>query len=349
MLRLEIPRTQLGDNQLASSVVRSNPFVCLQTMWRSCGTYLWNKFRNNHNFCTFIEPCHEKLLFATSEMFQKDMEEGVTTTLRHPHIDRHYFAEFPFQENGGVRYFQKRFSFEDYYLPEETDDEGLKQYITSLLDIARNQNRRSFTKFCRFGMKTAWLKKNFAPTMIYVVRDPDAMFRSYWSLGGKDSYFLCGLVLIISKNRNHPIFREAADHWKIPTINCSTSAEEINEAHKIVQGLDDQTLRDICLLLWAVTLKHNLAHADLLLDVDTLALNGNYRKQMEERLLQEIGIYFKFDDIQRPRQAAAPGSLVSPQGTEIIRRSMQCLPTDFNFPSLDGLSPESQKLFEALI
>jgi hypothetical protein len=349
MLRSEIPRIRLGDSKVNSSIAANNTFVCLQTMWRSCGTYLWSKFRNNLDFRTFIEPCHEKLLFATSEMFQKDMEGGVTTTLRHPPIDKHYFAEFSFQKNGGVRFFQKRFSFEDYYLPEVTIDQELERYITSLLDLARRQGRRSFTKFCRFGMKTAWLKKNFAPTIIYVVRDPDAMFRSYWSLGGKDSYFLCGLVLIVSKNRNHPIFREAGEQWRIPFIECSTTAEEIAEAHKVVQGLAEQTLRDICLLLWALTLKHNLAYADLLLDVDSLALSGVYRKKMEECLTRDIGISFTFDDIQRPRQAEAPGSQVSPQGMEMIRRSMQCLPADFNLSSLDELSAESRKLFEALL
>jgi len=349
MLRLDIPQTGLENRTFNPPAVRDNAFVCLQTMWRSCGTYLWSKFRNNPDFCAFIEPCHEKLLFATSEMFQKDMEGGVTTTLRHPPIDKHYFAEFPFQENGGVPFFHKRFSFENYYLPEETADLELERYITSLTDVARSQNRRSFTKFCRFGMKTAWLKKNFAPMIIYVVRDPDAMFRSYWSLGGRDSYFLCGLILILSKNRNLPMFREAAEEWGIPSILCSTTAEEIAEAHKVVQKLDDQTLRDICLLLWALTLKHNIACADVLLDVDSLALNSVYRKKMEELLTRDIGISFAFDDIQRPRQAAAPGSLFSPRGMEIIQRSMQGLSADFSSLSLDALSADSRKLFEALL
>lgn len=349
MLRLEIPGTGFENKTLHFSVEQTKPFVCLQTMWRSCGTYLWSKFRNNPGFCAFIEPCHEKLLFATSAMFQKDMEEGVTDTLRHPRIDKHYFAEFRFQPSGGVQFFQKRFSFENYYLPEGVPDLELKRYISSLLDLARGQNRRGFAKFCRFGMKTAWLKKTFAPVAIYVVRDPDAMFRSYWSLGGRDSYFLCGLVLLVSKNRDHPMFREAAEEWAIPPIECATTAEEIHEAHNVLQRLNEQALRDICLLLWAVTLKHNLAHADLILDVDSLALNLAYRKQMEERLIHDVEILFNFDDIQQPRQAEAPGTIVSPEGIEIIRRAMKSVPGSFDPAALQALSPESHKLIEAML
>jgi hypothetical protein len=352
MLRLEIAGTDLTKRTLPSAAEKAEKkasFICLQTMWRSCGTYLWSKFRNDSGYCAFIEPCHEKLLFATSVMFQKDMDEGVTDTLRHPRIDQHYFAEFRFQPGGGVQFFQKRFSFEDYYLSGDVADRELERYIASLLDLARGQNRRGFTKFCRFGMKTAWLKKTFAPTVIYVARDPDAMFRSYWSLGGRNSYFLCGLVLIVSKNRNHPIFREAAEEWAIPPIECATTAEEIHEAHNVVQRTGEQALRDMCLLLWAVTLKHNLTHADLILDIDSLALNLIYRKQMEERLTRDAGILFHFDDIQRPRQAEAPGIIVSPSGLEIIRRAMQCVPETFTAAKLQALSTESRKLIEATL
>ena len=349
MLRLELPQTNLEIQKITVSSARSNSFVCLQTMWRSCGTYLWSKFRNDPSFRTFIEPCHEKLLFATSEMFQKDMEEGVTDTLRHPPIDKHYFAEFPFQQNGGVKFFQKRFSFEDHYLSEHALDHELKQYMSFLLELARNQNRRAFTKFCRFGLKTAWLKKTFDPTVIYVVRNPDAMFRSYWSLGGKNSYFLSGLILIVSKNNRSPLFGEIAEKFAIPYIECPTTTEEINQAHKIMQTLDEQALRDICMLLWALTLKHNLAYADLILDVDSLALNPTYREEMETRLTHDIGISFTFDDIKQPRQAAAPGVLVSERGLEIIRRSMKHMTAGFSSSSLPVLSPESRALFEAVL
>jgi hypothetical protein len=349
MLRLAFPQTGLEVHKIDISTQTRNSFVCLQTMWRSCGTYLWSKFRNDPSFCTFIEPCHEKLLSASSEMFQKDMEGGITETLRHPVIDKHYFAEFPFQENGGVKFFQKRFSFENFYLPEDALDFGLDQYISYLLTCARDKDQRSFAKFCRFGMKTAWLKKNFQPTMIYVVRDPDAMFRSYWSLGGKDSYFLSGLVLTISKNRTSPLFQEIANEFSIPLIECATVAEEINAAHKIIQGLNEQALRDICMLLWALTLKHNMAHADVILDVDSLALNPTYRKEMEDRLTQDVGISFTFHDIKQPRQAEAPGTLVSPQGIEIVRRSVRNLQDTFHPSALQVLSAESRELFEATL
>jgi hypothetical protein len=348
MLRLEIAHAD-PDNKLLAPPAAGNSFVCLQTMWRSCGTYLWSKFRNQPSFCAFIEPCHEKLLFATSEMFQKDMNDGVTSTLRHPQIDRHYFSEFPFEENGGVKFFQKRFSFEHYNLPERAEDEELRQYISFLLQWAECQNRRAFAKFCRFGMKTAWLKRNFASTMIYVVRDPDAMFRSYWSLGGKNSYFLSGLILIASKNRTSPLFEEFADQWRIPLIECPTTAEEINEAHKLIQELDEQALRDVCMLVWALTLKHNLAYADLILDVDSLAVNPTYRQQMEERLTQDAGIPFTFSDIQQPRQAEAPGIVVSSRGGEIIRRSMEKLSGNLDFTSLQALSSESKRWFESVL
>jgi hypothetical protein len=317
-------------------------------MWRSCGTYLWNKFRGLPGFCAFAEPCHEKLLFSTSATFQKEMEEGVAAKLRHPPLDQHYFAEFPFEPAGGVRFFQKRFSFENYYLAEDAADTELEQYLAYLATYARQQNRRPLAKFCRFGLRTAWMKRVLGPTAIYVVREPDAMFRSYWSLSGQNSYFLYALLLILSKNRRCLLFREFADELALPEINRATVAEECVEAYKISQRLDAQALRDVFLLFWSLTLKHNLAHADLVFSIDGVATDAAYREQTSEHLEELIGIRIAMDDAHRPVTAPAPGILFSPRGRELIRRAVSFFPYGFDSPAVHKLSPETKAAIEAV-
>jgi hypothetical protein len=321
----------------------------MQTMWRSCGTYLWSKFRHHPEFRTFIEPGHEKLLLATPAMFKAEKDSGIVGTLRHPPLDQHYFAEFPFQDEGGVKLFRKRFSFENYYLTEDAADPEVKNYFASLLAYARAHGQRAFAKCCRFGLRAGWIKRNFSAVSIYVLRNPDSMFRSYWSLGGQDSYFLSAMVLIVSKNRDCILFRDWADDLGIPYIERPTSAEEIGVAHQLLRSWDPQTLRDLFLLFWTLTLQHNAAISDLVLDMDLLASSASYRTMIETRLRELLGVELNFDDARQPNTPAAPGQPISAAGISAIQRTIAHLPGKLDFAGEHEISDVSREVLQTVI
>lgn len=328
----------------------SNPrSVALQTMWRSCGTYIWSKFREKPEFCTYVEPLHEKLLHGTSESFQAERNDGIENRLRHPAIEQHYFAEYPFQPEGGVALFRKRFSFEHYFLRVDEKDDELAKYLSRLDAYARWQQKRPLFKFCRFGLRTAWLVRNMGPVVIYIVRDPDAMFRSYWSFGGTQSYFIFALAHIVSKNRDCGLFTESAVRFGIPHVKRASVAEEMSEIHSLTRDFDPQIWRDLFLLLWALHLQHNIAHCDLLLDMDLLATCEPYRKEIEKRLVDLTGTPLSFAGAPQSRSAEAPGILVSPSGRELARHALQKLSEKTRFDAVDTLSDSARRTLEMLL
>ena len=332
--------------------------VAVQTMWRSCGTYIWSKFREDAYFHAYDEPLHEKLLGTTQESFQREKEEGVEARLRHPAMDRHYFAEYPLQTGGGVPFFEKRFSFERYFMQAEESDPELRQYLAHLIACAHRQGRRPVAKFCRAGLRTAWLARNFSPLTIYLLRDPEAMFRSYWSFGGPQSYFLFALAMIVSKNRECVLFAEAAEQFKIPYVEKESVQEELREIYALTREFDPQAWRDLFLLFWALHLKHNAAYCELLLDVDLLAMQRPYRERMEEEINRAFsaGLSASFStsfstsfpprllarvslaDARLSSTAEAPGMVVSPDGATLARNALRNLPEETNSSYLSRMN-----------
>lgn len=323
--------------------------IAVQTMWRSCGTYLWNKFRQNLHFCAFDEPLHEKLLSATGESFQAEKNDGVESRLRHPSMDRHYFAEYPFLEGGGVPFFYKRFSFERYYMGAEEDDPQLQKYLSNLVLRSRQQSQRPVAKFCRAGLRTAWMAKVFSPTIIYLLRDPEAMFRSYWSFGGAESYFLFAMALIVSKNREHPLFAEAAEIFKIPYVEKNSVQEELTEIYRLTRAFDAQHWRDLFLLFWVLHLRHNAAYCGLLLDIDLLATEKRYREQTGEAVNELLRTRLSFADARLSATAQAPGKTLSVQGIALARNALRNLPEKLGALHLQNMSEGSRRTMEALL
>jgi hypothetical protein len=302
-------------------------FVLLQTMWRSCGTYIWSKLRAQAQCHAYFEACHERLIAGSRALLAREFDRHLETVLRHSGVNGAYFAEFPVQDGGGVPYFKKRFCFEDYLLPVDRPDPEFDRYVGFLLEHAAASGRTPVIKCCRWGLKTGWLDRRFQPSTFYVLRSPDALFRSYWSLGGPHSYFLAGCVLIAAKNRTSDLFAEIVEAAGIPDIPDSNIYQEIAQAYAATERCEVQALRDLVLLLWAVNLQHNAAAGAHVIDIELLEESDAYRRAVEQDVSAAAGVAVSFMDVHRPLMPAAPGIVASPRGTAIARRAMNRLPS----------------------
>jgi hypothetical protein len=318
-------------------------------MWRSCGTYIWNKFRNIESLYAYYEPCHEELVHQSAEGMERMFNGGkLLQVLRHPFTERNYFAEFPFQASGGVKFFKKRFSYEHFHMAPSDSDEELEQYIGFLVDYAYAHDRRPIAKFCRFGLRSAWMKRVFAPISLYVMRDPDAMFRSYWSLGGTRSYYVLGSILIVSKNRDSVPFRDIAAEFSIPAIDRPTFQEELHEVHELSRRMNVQAIRDIVGCLWALTLSHNAMSCDLIIDIDLAAQDLLYRTEVENGIQEQAGVRVSFDDIVRPDVPQAPGTVLSERGRELSAHAIRTCEPDVDLSGI-RMSDASRRVIERLL
>ena len=323
-------------------------FICLQTMWRSCGTYIFNKFRQDESVHSYFEPCSEFLVAKSADAIRQELSDATQAGLRHTGASRQSFAAFPFAESGGVQGFMKRFAFENYYLKRDEEDPELQRYLTCLIAYAREHGKTPVAKCCRFGLRADWLDRVLSPISIYVVRNPDAMFRSYWSFGGRRSYFLVASLLIVSKNRHLELFRELADELRIPPIADAPLRREFAAAREASLRLDHQDFRDLVLFLWAITLAQNWCVAGVLVDVDLLAYSDPYRRSVADQLYTQTGRRLSLHDAELRQTPDAPGRLLSQRGASCAVNAMRRLLRGQTLPPLE-LSAQSASVLSALV
>ncbi|MGH9238267.1 MAG: hypothetical protein ACRD3G_09535 [Vicinamibacterales bacterium] len=300
--------------------------VCLQTMWRSCGTYLFSRFRQHDAFHGYWEPCHEQLADLRPGAAAAGVDRDAQALLRHQELTDSYLKEFPVRPEGGVPFYQKRFAYDDYDLPGHAVDPAFQHYVAFLLSNARQHGKIPVLKPCRWSMRSAWLAAHFGVRCVYVLRDPDAVFRSYWSFNGRRSYFLMAALLIVAKNRRSELFAELASAASIPAIEGKTTREELGTAYRLVEHATANTLRDIVLLLWALNLHHNVGAGAVVADVDVMVGQPDHRAAVEARIEQATGHRVALDGLRQTMTSAAPGLIVSPRGAAIARAALSRLP-----------------------
>jgi hypothetical protein len=306
------------------SAGRPHP-IFIHSMWRSCGTFIFNKFRHDDSFHCYFEPCSEFLAAASPEGVSAAIPDEVRTNLRHTGAEKQSFGAFPFTKVNGVHGFRDRFAYDRFHMPRDAEDYELQLYISILIDHAISQNRVAVAKCCRFGLRAEWLERIFNPVSIYVVREPDAMFRSYWSFGGAQSYFLVASLLIVARNRHLAVFEEVAEELQVPSLCGRPLPRAFAEARELATRLDAQDFRDVTLVLWAVTLLHNLRVTKALVDMDLLIRDNEYRRCTEERLAALVGRRISFEDVRSIELSPSPGRPISQRGAACARHALKTI------------------------
>ena len=183
-------------------------------------------------------------------------------------------------------------------------------------------------KFCRFGLRSGWLRQAFSPSIVYVLREPDAMFRSYWSLGGRRSYFILASLLLVCKNRQSELFREVASALDLPGVDANTVFDELVHVYEASLRYTAQDFRDVLLVLWVLNAVHNMACADLVIDIDLLGTDRHYREVAQAGLSEICGHPLTFDDYRASGVEEAPGACLSDRGIEWARHAVRALGRD---------------------
>lgn len=288
-------------------------------MWRSCGTYVFNKLRDCQAFHPYFEPCSEFLVAGRATAIQAAFPERFKKRLRHTGT-RQSFEEYPFSDTG-VQGFNERFAFDQYYLAADAEHADLERYLLILDAHARRCGKTPVAKCCRFGLRAAWMNRVLRSTTLTLVRDPNAIFESYWSFGGRRSYFVVASLLIVARNRSEMLFAELADELDLP-MNCVDW--DMERARAMAAELTLNDCRDIVYFLWVATTLHSLSAAHVVIDVDLLMTDASYRSEAEDAVLRATGQQVRFDDVQA-KTAPSRTEIATDRGKVLTRNAVACL------------------------
>ena len=300
--------------------------IFLQSLWRSCSTYFWEKFRGNADWRCFNEPLHE--ILAVLDERGIDENESVRV-LRHPRLNEHYFAEYPLQPGGGVPHFQKRFTVENYYLRPGSEDEGLKKYLDGLFACAAENMQRPFLQPNRAVLRGEWMKEQCGGVHMYLNRNFDELIRSYFSFGDNNSYFLHCYAAIIGQNAHDPFFRDIAALKGLVPYKGESFVKESRHFAAAVAAWDRQDFRDIVAFIWVCGLAQASRYADILIEVSRLP-DPEYRRTLQGAVLDQLNSYLDLTDFDPPEAGDENDLVVSEPARELIKKALNELQPDWS-------------------
>lgn len=263
--------------------------IFLHSGWRSCGTWMWERLRENPRLRAFYEPLHEdlaRLRQADIGLFRPD-----SWTSGHG-VGAPYFAEYePLIRSGGtgVRGHTDGFAFDRFFAPRGAEEPALRDYVAGLLATAAMEGRRPALKFCRSLGRVPWFEANFPDALHAVVlRDPIAQ----WSSArrqmevNRNRYFVLAPFIILARNAGQPLLDAAIAALGVrrpPVISQDLGVTTI-ACWRHVGRIDwTQRFRGF-LALWAASAITALSGEALVVDAEALGCSKRHLARVEQEL-----------------------------------------------------------------
>lgn len=300
--------------------------IFIHSLFRTGSTYIWNKFRESGAFHCYYEPFHQELASLGLEPPGRWLSgPPQAKTIGHPLLDREYMHEYRHllvPGKPGVPYFRKSFSFEDFFRLGRQPRQ--KKYIANLLD--RAGDRIPLLQFNRSAMRTAWFKKYFPGALhAYQLRDPRQQFNSFLSLREKahiDIFMTMNLLTVGVNMRTSPLCRELGRRLPLSEFHAGSFPREEEFYRRSLPHLSVGEHYLVHYAIWFAALLENLAHADLLLNIDELGGDERYRNSISRRFAEAAGEWIDFSDAACPR---APIRFLPETGIDRIEADARAL------------------------
>ncbi|MDX9743093.1 MAG: hypothetical protein RBT59_04685 [Arcobacteraceae bacterium] len=271
----------------------NNKPIFIHSLFRTGSTYLFDLFRKNSHFYCYYEPLNESLINYPREKALKKADDTLYTLMRHPLNEKDYFYEFPFNDNGvGVKLFNQNFSYKDFFLNKDAQNEELYNYIKSLKDYA---HARPIFQFCRSSLRTGWFRTNFESFNIYNIRDPHDQWMSYNSIENNHYFNITSLIILCQSNLT--IVKDFIDFVGIKRYDSNSLDSEYRYYEFIYNGLSFQMSYAFFYFVWLLALFHNMAECDVILDLESYA-TSNAEEERITSLFNENNITLDFSDLE---------------------------------------------------
>ncbi len=295
---------------LAASVRAPPPrAIFLHAGWRSRGTWLWDRLRAEAGVKAYYEPLHENLAVlnrAEINHFRPD-SWGSGHGDSAPYFKE--FADLLSPRGRGVRLYQRRFAFDDFFMPPNRADPGLEAYLRELLAVAQAEGRRPVLKFCRSLGRIGWMMERFPDALHTVLlRDPASQWRSSRRQMDEDGnrYFLLAPFLIMARNPENRLLADAMRRLNVPPPARigSNFGLTVTTTWRHVQRLDWAQRYRGFLAVWSATAVAACASGADVIDADSLGSDPSHRAVVEG-WFAEAGMAVDLHPSRAPEPAGA--------------------------------------------
>ena len=299
-LHAAMPPSETSSPESSVGAVATGLF--LHTGWRSSGTWLWSRLREQPHVHAFYEPLHE----AIATLRRSDIPKLRPSAWRSRHGETApYFAEYGAliaPRRAGVPLYQRRFAFDGFFLDPGEEDPALEAYLRGLLaaggsgrDAKGGAGQVAVLKFCRSLGRVGWMERRF-PEMLHavVLRDPLEQWRSGRRLlvEERNRYFTIAPLLVLARNAGHPLVRQAclALDVRLPVLGSTDMAYGVETVWRHVRHQDAATQYRGFLAYWIASAIAALQSRALLIDTALLARAPEHRAEVEAAFAARLGV-----------------------------------------------------------
>ncbi len=278
----------------------SQDAIFLHSSWRAASTYVWAKFRQRPDAYCYFEPLNEHLCALTEEVINGFVPWSFAN---HPALEAPYLEEFRplIGARRGIPDFPAHLTFGQYCAASDDSLPELESYLAHLAKLAGRLGRRPVYGFVRTDLRLAWFRVRMPGTHIFIRREPRRQFMSMLRQAVQGNpYFLQRGVVILRHNMEAPAFAPLLAAIELPTLLDSSGLREAFRGRLV----DESILRRLYFIfyfMWLLSRRLGEPQCHLVIDIDRLSMDNSYRREIEGRLCQLVGMAISFADCRVER------------------------------------------------
>jgi len=178
--------------------------------------------------------------------------------------------------------------------------------LADLAGLAMRLGRRPVYGFVRTDMRVGWFRTRMPGTHIFIRREPRRQFLSMLRQAVQGNpYFLQRGVVILRHNMEAPAFAPLLSALEFPAVELPPLLDSSGLREAFRGKLVDETvlrrLYFIFYFMWLLARQLGEPQCHLAIDIDCLSLDESYRREIENRLGDLVGMAISFADCRVER------------------------------------------------
>ena len=283
---------------------KSDP-IFIHASPRSGSTYFFNVLRRNKSLLCFNEAINngfkgdQKGGKAGYRLFDMPRFNRQRVNLNHHFLDRADFEEFIDARDAVMHLFPRFHVFENYIPKQGLLQPELATYFSGLIDYGLSQDKRPVLCEIYSRGRAGALRRMFGGFHIAGYRDPLSQFGSFIRqvIEQGSWFFLAFPVQELGICGEHPLYQVVPEQWRPPVLQWNAkdhATRWATDAHYLgmVASFQPETLENAFrwhLFAWTLSNLAAISYSDLVLDMDKLHDDSNYRTVVTDSLSSEIG------------------------------------------------------------
>lgn len=254
--------------------------IFVHSLYRSGSTWIFDRFRHaTHPYWCYQEPYHEATIWLQSNPDGLlAFDQRAAASLRHPLLDRPYFAEVHSLREHVAPLFQKCISFDSFFETEGCP--AFHAYTRALIELAPH---RPMLQCCRSFGRVPQIRREHGGVHVHLWRNP----RDQWWSYQINNYFDTASLAILQADALPAALQKVADLIGLRRERRATFDEEYTRLLRFPIDAKGRYLAFYA--LWLYSQLNNFDQADCNLSIDALSADPAALESAMERL-RALGI-----------------------------------------------------------